>query len=395
MPYSLTERERIQRTLRGESVDLIPWATRLDIWHTAQTRGGALPPDLAGMDLMEIHRRLGIGRQGYARLTRMKLHGVDLRVTFNGAVIDREHAPVLDFPISRASVPAETPGETELTFRTPAGTARLRFGTNDILIREAAVPYVVKHIVTDDDDFPAVQWIVDHAEVVPSYEEFERVEQEIGDYGFTIGMLGRIPFQQILLDYLGEEMTVFTMLDNRPAFDHLLSALGEHVRHALDLGLASPAFMLEFGDNFEGSITSPRFFRDYCMAFLQEAADRVHAAGRVLGSHMDGNMKPLLHLVPECGVDVVESFSPWPLTALTFEDAWSAWRGKVLTWGVVPSPIFEPHVSQLEFETWLDDMFRILDGDRRIILGIGDQALRPTILDRVRRVSSLLGRRPA
>ena len=31
-------------------------------------------------------------------------------------------------------------------------------------------------------------------------------------------------------------------------------------------------------------------------------------------------MAPLLHLVPECGIDVVESFSPAPLIPLTFEE---------------------------------------------------------------------------
>ena len=107
---------------------------------------------------------------------------------------------------------------------------------------------------------------------------------------------------------------------------------------------------------------------------------------------MDGNMKPLVQLVPECGVDVVESFSPAPLTPLTFKEAWDTWRGKVLMWGVIPSPIFEPHVSEQFFEDWVEEMFDILAGDQRIVLGIGDQAIGPTLLNRIKRVSELLGR---
>ena len=392
MQRAMTERERIEHTLRGEPADKIPWATRLDIWHTSLTRQRTLPPELAAMDLMDIHRHLGIGRQSYARLTRMRLHGADLCVEFNGTVIHRDTSPKLNFPLPTEYVPAEEAGDTTITFDTPAGSAYLRFRTNEILIREAAAPYLVEHILKDDDDFRIVKWLVDHAECEATYDDFHETETLVGDNGFTIGMLGRIPFQQIMLDYMGEEQTVYGMIDSQRNFEWLLDALGEHVRHALELGLASPALMLEFGDNFEGMITSPRLFREYCVPFLQEAADKVHAQGRVLGSHMDGNMKPLLHLIPECGVDVVESFSPTPLTALTFREAWEAWRGNVVMWGVIPSPIFEPHVPESDFSDWLTEMFDLLHGDQRIILGIGDQAMGPTLTDRITHVSRMLGR---
>ena len=390
MECPLTERERITRTLRGQETDRWPWSTRLDIWHTAVTRQGKLPAELAGMSLMDIHRHLGIGRQSYARLTRMRLHGVDVRVEFEGRVISQERAPAMDFPAPRALVPPETPGDTVVIFDTPAGQARLRFRTNEILIREAAAPYLMEHVIKDDDDFRAVKWMLQHAEMEPAYDDFEAAEAEIGDYGFTLGLIGRVPFQQIVLDYMGEERAFYFMIDDRSGFQYLMEALGEHARRALEIGLASPALLVEFGDNFDGMITSPRLFREHCIPFLQEAADRVHAAGRRLGSHMDGNMEPLIDLVPQCGVDVVESFSPAPLTPLSFAEAWRAWQGKVLMWGAIPSPIFESHVSDEEFRSWLDEMFETLAGDRRIILGIGDQALGSTLTERIRQVSDLL-----
>ncbi len=73
----MDERQRITRMLRGERVDMLPWATRLDIWHKARLRWGTLPPDLAGQDLMAIHRRLGLGRQSYVTLVESCLRGVE------------------------------------------------------------------------------------------------------------------------------------------------------------------------------------------------------------------------------------------------------------------------------------------------------------------------------
>ena len=63
-------------------------------------------------------------------------------------------------------------------------------------------------------------------------------------------------------------------------------------------------------------------------------------------------------------------------------------------WGAVPSSIFEAHVSERDFENWLKGMIDTLDGDNRIILGIGDQAIGPSLTDRIKRVSELLGRKP-
>ena len=44
---------RITNMLLGRPVDRLPWATRLDIWHTSRVRSGTLPAELAGLDLIE------------------------------------------------------------------------------------------------------------------------------------------------------------------------------------------------------------------------------------------------------------------------------------------------------------------------------------------------------
>ncbi len=394
MNTSMTERERIMRTLQGKPCDKIPWATRLDIWFTAANRSGALSEEFTDMDLMEIHHRLGIGRQFYALVAQMKLRGVEVSVEFDGEIIRKENQPYMDFPIPRNFVPIENPGDTRIFFKTPAGTAHLRYRTTETTIREAELPYLVDPILKDDDAFNVVKWILDHAEPVATFDGFKRVEKRVGENGFTIPVVGRIPFQQILLDYMGEERTIYAINDNSGLFGYLMDALSEQAMERLLIGLEAPSIMVEFTDNLEGMITSPNLFEKYCVPFLQDCADKVHAKERVLGSHMDGNMKPLLHLIPESGIDVVESFSPAPLTRLTFEEAWQDWKGKILMWGVIPSVIFEPHVPEEGFEDWLEKMFETLAGDQRIILGIGDQALGPTSTERIKRVSKLLGREP-
>mgnify|MGYP005849463239 CR=1 FL=1 len=162
MHSDMTERGRIVRTLRGEHTDLFPWATRLDIWYTSRTRTGTLPAEMAGLDLMDIHRALGLGRQRYASLITSRLHGVEMAVEFNGDLIAREFEPRVSFPNPLTWAVADRPGTTVITFKTPAGAARVVYATNEDLVRGAAVPYLMKHILEDDHDFDVVQWILTH-----------------------------------------------------------------------------------------------------------------------------------------------------------------------------------------------------------------------------------------
>ena len=219
--------------------------------------------------------------------------------------------------------------------------------------------------------------------MIPDHESFLTREEEIGDRGLTVGMLGRIPFQRLLLDFLGEERCFYLMFDNPSRFKSLLDRLSEIDVENLRLGLNSPAFMLEYGDNFDGEITNPNLFAEYCLPHLQQASEKVSSSGRVLGSHMDGDMRNLIDLIPETGLDVVESFSPAPLSSLNFDDAWQAWKNRVIPWGIIPSPLFDELTPTQNFEQAVTEMVQTIASEGLAILGIADQALRPTLPDRI------------
>ena len=83
---------------------------------------------------------------------------------------------------------------------------------------------------------------------------------------------------------------------------------------------------VEFPDNLHGLMTNPRLFGEFCLPVYQRYTEILHGQGKKVGSHMDGDVRPLLALVPQTGLDVCESFSPAPLTSCTFAEAWQAWQ---------------------------------------------------------------------
>lgn len=387
----MTERERIVSVLKRKKPDRIPWATRLDIWHKSALRTGRLPEAYQNVDVMRIYEDLGIGRQAYCSVTKVKLNGVEINVEFNGKTIHRESSPEFPrFPKAAYLVPRERPGQTVVSFKTPAGSASVVFKTTEILLRGGAEPYLAKHFLEDETDRAAVEWILDHAEVVPNFDEFKAREDELGDRGLVIGYMDRLPFQALLLDYFGEEKCYFEIYDNLDRFQILLDRVAALYDENLTVAVDSPAFMLESGDNFDGQMTNPNLFKQYCIPRMQEISDRVHSKGKVIGSHMDGDMRILLSLVPETGYDVVESFSQEPLSSLTFKEAWESWGDKILMWGALPSPIFEQGTSEHQFDTTVEHVLKAVVPDGLIVLGVADQAVANTLVRRIRRAGELI-----
>ena len=103
-------------------------------------------------------------------------------------------------------------------------------------------------------------------------------------------------------------------------------------------------------------------------------------------SHVDGNLHPLVDLLPESGLDIYESFSPWPLTDLRFEEAWETWSGAAIIWGGIPSPILEESCDEDTFKEFVTRFLNTVGG-KPIIIGIGDQVMPNSLIERVEYIS--------
>ena len=94
----------------------------------------------------------------------------------------------------------------------------------------------------------------------------------------------------------------------------------------------------------------------------------------------------MLALLKESGLDVCESFSPYPLTECTFGEAWEAWRGGPLIWGGIPSPVLEASTSDEDFRHYIDDLFQIIQ-DKPLLLGVVDLFMYHNSIERVEAIA--------
>jgi hypothetical protein len=375
--------DRVVTVLKGGKPDRLPFCTRLEIWHRGLQRTGHLPERFATTPLTQIHAQTRTGQEKYFNIHNMRLRGVEIIARLDGVEYFHEKDPVVDtFPRLYSLVDFEKPGTTDIDIITPKGTLTVRHQMLQSMIDDGMHPYLNITPIKDASDYPAFEYVIENAEFVYRFDEYRALQAEIGKVGYVVPMTERMPFQQLLIDCVGEISLFYLMNDDPQLFDKLMRLLDEKLQEALR-GLANfEGHMIEFPDNLEAQMTNPNFFRDYSLPYYQKYADLVHGFGLKMSSHTDGNLKPLLGLLKESGLDVCESISPAPLTVYTFDEVWKAWEGGPIIWAGIPSPILEPRTSEADFQAYIDHMLELID-EPRIILGVGDMVLPINTIERV------------
>jgi hypothetical protein len=271
---------------------------------------------------------------------------------------------------------------------TPAGTLAVRHEVLPETVAMGAEPYLRDHLIRDlSADYRAVEYILERTEFVPQFEKLTAEESRIDGAGYVVPLVHRIPFQQLLLEYLGEVRLFYALHDDPGPVRRLLRLLDLQMGEILN-GLADlPAAYVEFPDNLHGAMTNPRLFARYCLSDFQRYTGILHGQGKRAGSHTDGDVGPLLALLRDSGLDVCESISPFPLTASTIEEIWSAWQGGPIIWGGIPSPILEEErTDEASFRRFVSYLLELV-GAGPFILGVGDLVMGNNSIRRVKYIA--------
>jgi hypothetical protein len=280
-------------------------------------------------------------------------------------------------------IPAERAGVTDIEMITSVG--RLVFQQRllpESLASGASRPLLTIHPLRGPEDFRTYEFILEHSEFVPRFEAYFQRQAQLGEFGYLVPMLNRVPFQGLLLDALGEIPFFYALHDQPTGVARLLALLDEQMADTLGQLADFQVPYVEFCDNIEASMTNPRLFSQRLLPAYQRYAEILHAQDKKMGSHTDGNLKGLVPLLAECGLDVCESFTPAPLTACTFEEAWWAWPNGPLIWGGIPSILLEAWVSETLLHQHVKAMLNLI-GNRPIILGVSDAVMPDNLIERV------------
>jgi hypothetical protein len=258
--------------------------------------------------------------------------------------------------------------------------------TEEMLDAGASVAWVSEHPVKTPRDMKVVAHIFAHLEVQPRYQDFLAWEAEVGDEGVAVAYTSTAAcaMHHILKELMPTEEFFFAQHDEPALIDELAEAVGNWYQQIRRVGAESPAEIVLLGANYDDSITSPPFFRKYILPELRSYGEQLHARGKLLLTHTDGENRRLMPLYLEAGFDIADSVCPAPMTRLSFEDFRQGFADRIAIWGGIPSVLFcEGSASFEQFRTCVDDLLARHAGESRWIVGVSDMVTADAEFDRL------------
>ncbi len=183
---AITHRERIQAVFRGETVDVLPWVPRIDLWHNAHSIAGTLPEKFQGMSVEDIHRAMGwplhkfvpeyqrpaTPEDGYHR-------GIGL-FDLKEFPYSFEFSSDVDIQVTREV--DEKEDMTYVEYHTPAGMVSVRHGmTHEMKASGASISWVKEHAIKGPEDYKVLTHLFGTLKIVPAYERYHAWRETIGD----------------------------------------------------------------------------------------------------------------------------------------------------------------------------------------------------------------------
>ncbi len=368
----MNHRDRALAAMRGRPVDHIPFIARMDLWYSFHHNQGTLPSPYQKASLWDIQRDLGIGIFGFGAWD----------ISFYRLV----HPSV--------EISKEVRGDTTVTrYHTPYGTLTCRDKMAAQLKEAAGTGARIEYPFKDVNDYDALQFLIEHTKVIENFEAYSRFMDSIGTDGLALPFSGHLPAHQLMIFFMGYQTFYLEMHDRPARVESLLEALTEQYRQVLALAAECPAPAIEVGANYDEQMTPPPVFETYFAPLYREARQILSSGDKILVVHGDGEMKQLLKLLMDCGIQVVEALTPRPMTSIDIAETRRLWQGRVCMWGCLATVVLTDAFSDEDFERFMDDLFRAVAPGDRFILGFGDNVPTDALFHRIKRAAQIWAER--
>lgn len=322
----MTVKERVFATLRGEMVDRVPFTCYAGLFPENERE-----PFISNGDIGLVYR-----------IPLYNTQTPNIKTRSEDYWENNEH---------RVKYIYETPvGSVYETLRTGGG-----YGSS---LR-------CEFLIKKPEDYKVVEFMVRDRINTPNYEGYINAVKNASDHDIVVGNVGYSPIQQMLVMYMGPEQFAIDYYENRDLFDSLYNALTEKDRELYKISAESPSEFFIYGDNTTSDMIGLERFVRYAIPRYNEFAELLHARGKRLGSHMDGNLQILKHAIAESGLDFIEAFTPSPMFDMTLEDALTTWKDKVMwinftsNYHIESSEVIRDHVLDLLRQSYPGNRFII------------------------------------
>ena len=381
----MNHHDRMLATIRGEPTDQLPWAPRMDLWYIAQRARGTLPEKFANMNMVEISEALDVA-----------CHAVGADFTLPGGRDVRLRALGIDnhqdypYRVELRGLPLESSDDgvdLRTRIQTSSGELFTHLHRSPQMARDGiSLPFVKSYAIESVDDFDAIGDIFENLAVIPTPDAYRAFQQRVGDRGVAVarGPMAASPVHLILHELVAMDQFFYLYADVKAKMHQLAERMTPFFDAALDALVACDAEVVFWGANYDQDLTWPPFFEAEIIPWLQKVSERIHAAGKFLLTHTDGENQALLPLYRQSGFDVAESVCPAPMTKLTLAEVRAGMGSNITVFGGIPSvALLDDAMADDAFAAYMDELFDAIGAGDHLILGVADNVPPDANLDRL------------
>jgi hypothetical protein len=182
------------------------------------------------------------------------------------------------------------------------------------------------------EDYLVRKWMIEHTELQPCYEEFEKADAFAGDQGVPVVTGSRTPAMSINIDWAGTERFCEDVAMEVPELFELYEAQKRLFLEETRLLAAGPGRFVKWFENLTISMIGPRRYRELLVSVYNEAVPILDAGGKRVMVHYDGALRCIANDIAAAPFHMVESLTEAPEGDMTYRECREAWPDKVL-WG--------------------------------------------------------------
>jgi hypothetical protein len=359
----MTRRELNLAIFQGTASSVL-WQPRLETWIFHHQAHGTLPDRFKDLDYLGIYDALRCSVR-YAA----------------SAGLERFYSP----EVTRTE---RQEGEHFIvTLKTPKGelsTVHRDIWRDGELLNRRICGFPIKTV----EDLEAATDLVERERFHANLEAFREAEQRVGQRGEPTLFLSSSGFTELIKTGAGLPNTIYLFHDHPSRVEAHLEACDRRDDRLIDEALKFPCRIFNLGDHATNEFTPPPILKRFLLPRWQRISARLHAHGRFVHTHWDGNSRLLLPFLKETGLDGVEALPPAPMGDMTLEEIKAAVGDKIVCLDLLPAIHFLSHFSlqeTLDFAKRVIDMFA-----PRLILGISDEISQVGEIEKVEAITELV-----
>jgi len=243
--------------------------------------------------------------------------------------------------------------------------------------------------VKGPEDLRVLTYVAEATHYEPDPQPFLEAEQAVGDDGIALATLGACPIMQAWYS-MGIFGLSYALADYRAELEAYLRAEHQRSLRLMRCAAQGPAQVVGSGGNMDAQVIGPELYRRYALETFQEIGRILHAAGKLHQYHFDGFIRPLLPLINESEIDIIEAFTPSPVGDATLEEALEVLEPHVKVQGGIPATLLCHGCPEPEFEEYVVQTIATAKASGRVVIGLGDNTPPDADIERLRTISRLV-----